>query len=189
MDDAASRPALLVMDYQQGVVARFPDGPRAVQATSEAVRISRQLRVPVVYVRVAFRPGHPEVSARNPMFAGVAAAGFLEDGTSTAEIEPQLAPVAGDVVVTKRRVSAFSGSDLATVLSAAAVDTLVLAGIATSGVVLSTVREAADRDYRLVVLSDCCADGDAEIHRILMERVFPVQATVADSHTLSQVLA
>jgi nicotinamidase-related amidase len=81
-------------------------------------------------------------------------------------------------VVVKRRVSAFTGSDLAVILRARSVRTLVLAGIATSGVVLSTLREAADRDFGLTVLSDACADRDAEVHRVLLEKVFPRQADV-----------
>ena len=55
---------------------------------------------------------------------------------------------------------------------------MVLTGIATSGVVLSTLREAADKDYKLTVLADCCADGDDEIHRVLTTKVFPRQADV-----------
>jgi nicotinamidase-related amidase len=81
-------------------------------------------------------------------------------------------------VVVKRRVSAFTGSDLEVVLRARGVTTLVLTGIATNGVVLSTAREAADRDYGLVILRDGCADADPEVHRVLMEKVFPRQAEV-----------
>ncbi len=81
-------------------------------------------------------------------------------------------------MVTKRRVSAFTGSDLEVVLRAAEVRHLVLCGIATSGVVLSTVREAADKDYRLTVLADLCADTDPEVHSLLIGKVFPRQARV-----------
>jgi len=84
----------------------------------------------------------------------------------------------GEVVVTKKRVSAFAGSDLELVLRARDVTGLVLGGIATSGVVLSTVREAADRDYELTVLEDLCLDGDDEVHRVLTQKVFPRQADV-----------
>jgi len=84
----------------------------------------------------------------------------------------------GEVVVTKKRVSAFAGSDLELVLRARDVTGLVLGGIATSGVVLSTVREAADRDYELTVLEDLCLDGDDEVHRVLTQKVFPLQADV-----------
>jgi nicotinamidase-related amidase len=85
--------------------------------------------------------------------------------------------------VTKLRVSAFAGSDLAVVLRSGGTAHLVLAGIATSGVVLSTLRQAADLDYRLTVLADGCLDGDPEVHRVLMDKVFPRQAeitTIAD---------
>jgi nicotinamidase-related amidase len=80
--------------------------------------------------------------------------------------------------VVKKRVSAFSGSDLEVLLRSLGVGNLVLSGIATSGVVLSTLREAADRDYELTVLSDACADADDEVHRVLIGKVFPRQAEV-----------
>ena len=82
------------------------------------------------------------------------------------------------MVVTKRRISAFAGSDLAVLLRANDIRHLVLCGIATSGVVLSTLREAADRDYTITVLSDLCADRDPEVHRVLLEKIFPRQARV-----------
>jgi len=94
---------------------------------------------------------------------------------------PIIEPVNDDVVVVKRRTSAFSGSDLEVLLRAWGIKHLVLAGIATSGVVLSTTREAADKDYQLTILSDLCADPDAEVHAVLLEKVFPRQATVIAS--------
>jgi nicotinamidase-related amidase len=66
---------------------------------------------------------------------------------------------------------------------------MVLAGIATSGVVLSTLRHAADADYRVVVVEDCCADRDPEVHRVLMEKVFARQATVVKSEDVAAALA
>ena len=74
--------------------------------------------------------------------------------------------------------ASFTGSDLEVLLRSRRVNRLVLTGIATSGVVLSTLREAADRDYELTVLADACADADDEVHRILIEKVFPRQALV-----------
>jgi nicotinamidase-related amidase len=95
-----------------------------------------------------------------------------------AEIHPAVAPAADDVIVVKKRVSAFAGSDLEVVLRGLGVDSLVLTGIATSGVVLSTLRQAADLDYRLTVLADGCLDSDAEVHQVLTGKVFPRQAEV-----------
>jgi len=170
---------LLVMDVQRGIVERFADEPGYLQRLSGAVAAARAAGVPVVYVVVGFRPGHPEVSARNRTFSALAAAGgrFVE-GDPAAEIHPAVAPAPGDPVVTKRRVSAFTGSDLGVLLSGLDAGTLVLTGIATSGVVLSTLRQAADLDYRLVVLADACLDADPEVHRVLTEKVFPRQADV-----------
>ncbi|HSS51314.1 MAG TPA: isochorismatase family cysteine hydrolase, partial [Thermoanaerobaculia bacterium] len=100
------------------------------------------------------------------------------------EIHPALAPRPEDIVVTKHRVSAFSGTDLEMILRANEIDTLILFGIATSGVVLSTVLEASDSDYRLFVVQDCCADLDEELHGCLLTHLFPKRATVVSSSDL-----
>ena len=82
-------------------------------------------------------------------------------------IHPAVRPAAGEVVVGKHRVNALHGTALDLILRANARDTLIMLGYATSGVVLSTVRAAADLDYRLVVVEDCCADQDADVHAFL----------------------
>jgi nicotinamidase-related amidase len=170
--------ALLVMDVQVGIVARFGGDPALLGALARAVDAARSAGLRVVYVRVAFRDGTPEVAASNRTFAAIAGQGGFAETAPQTRIHPAVAPRPGDVVVTKRRVSAFAGSDLAEVLRGGLVDTLVLTGIATSGVVLSTLRQAADLDYRLVVLEDACADADPEVHRVLTTKVFPRQAEV-----------
>lgn len=171
--------ALLVMDVQQGIVDRYPEAGPVLDRLASALAAARHAGVAVVFVRVAFREGHPEVSPRNRSFAALTREGgrFTEDGPGTV-LHPSLAPRPGEPVVVKKRVSAFTGSDLEVLLRSAGVDHLVLAGIATSGVVLSTVREAADRDYELTVLADACADRDPEVHRVLVEKIFPRQAEV-----------
>jgi nicotinamidase-related amidase len=133
-----------------------------------------------MFVRVAFRPGYPEAADSNVAFEAIKAAGgaFYTEAHPATQIHASLSPLDGEPVVVKRRVSAFSGSDLDVLLRAARADSLVLAGISTSGVVLSTLRQAADLDYRLTVLADACADADPEVHRALMGKVFPKQALV-----------
>jgi nicotinamidase-related amidase len=132
----------------------------------------------VIYVVIGFRAGHPEISPRNRAFGAVAGGAAYTPADPDAGIHPDVAPAPDDVVVTKKRVSAFAGSDLDLVLRARDVDSLVLTGISTSGVVLSTLRQAADLDFRLTVLSDGCVDGDPEVHRVLTGKVFPRQADV-----------
>jgi nicotinamidase-related amidase len=174
----ADETVLLVMDVQRGVVDRYVSAPEYLARVSGAVAAARDAGIPVVYVTVSFRPGHPEISARNKTFAPAVSAGRLVAGSPDVEVHPAVAPRRADPVVTKRRVSAFAGSDLEVLLRSLGAGTLVLSGIATSGVVLSTVRQAADMDYRVVVLADGCLDGDAEVHRVLTEKVFPRQADV-----------
>jgi nicotinamidase-related amidase len=183
----AARTALLVMDVQPAIVARVDD-PGLLDRLVGAIAAARTAGVRVVYVRVGFRPGYPEVSPRNRSFAAIVDSGRLVDGDADAEIDPAVAPRPGEVVVTKRRVSAFAGSDLEVVLRAGGIERLVLCGIATSGVVLSTLRAAADMDFALTVLGDGCADGDAEVHRLLLEKVFPRQADVVTIAEWAQTL-
>lgn len=177
MPNEADPCALLVMDVQPGVVERVPESAAYVERVTEVVRAARARGVPVIYVVVAFRPGMPEVSARNQSF-GVLKQHKLD---WLVDARPVIAPEGSEVVVTKRRVSAFSGSDLEVVLRAGEIRHMVLCGIATSGVVLSTLREAADKDYRLTVLADLCADTDAEVHAVLVGKVFPRQARVINA--------
>ena len=169
---------LLVMDVQRGIVERFSDDTGYLPRLAGAVTAARAAGIPVIYVTIGFRPGHPEVSARNKSFSAAASAGRFTDSDPATEIHPAVAPGDGDLIVTKRRVSAFAGSDLDVLLRGLGAGTLVLTGIATSGVVLSTLRQAADLDYRLVVLEDGCLDADLEVHQVLTGKVFPRQADV-----------
>ena len=174
-----ARTALLVMDVQSGIVERVGNDPGLLGRLGGAITAARRVGVPIIYVVVKFRDGYPEVSPRNHSFSVLKGGGtrMTESDAGTA-IHPAVAPQSGDVVVTKRRVGAFSGSDLEVVLRSQGVNSLVLTGIATSGVVLSTLRAAADMDYQITVLSDCCADADAVVQDVLMTRVFPRQAEV-----------
>jgi len=174
MTTRSEKAALLVMDVQPGILDRLHDKDAYLARVVAAVDAAHERQIPVIYIVVGFRPGMPEVSERNKLFGG------LETGAASALVNPQpTLPLKGDdIVVVKRRVSAFTGSDLEVVLRGRGIGHLVLAGISTSGVVLSTVREAADKDYQLTVLKDICADVDPEVHAVLVDKVFPRQATV-----------
>ncbi len=170
------RTALLIMDMQLGIVERIGDSG-LLDRIAVAAAAARRVGVPVIYVTIGFRAGFPELSPRNPMFSRISQSGNFVEGPAS-QIHAALAPTPGEVTVTKRRVSAFAGSDLDCVLRAGEITALVLTGIATSGVVLSTLRQAADLDFTLTVLADGCGDGDEEVHRVLTEKVFPRQAQV-----------
>ncbi len=67
-------------------------------------------------------------------------------------------------------------------------DLSVMFGIATSGVVLSTLLEGSDADYRLVVIEDRCADLDMELHSALIKRLFPARANVMSAENFVRTL-
>lgn len=164
-----SKTAILIMDYQNRQLGNFSDTFREELLKKANVVLAKARRegLPVIYVEV--RRG---------------------ERTSETEIHSSVTPQPGEVVVTKSRVGPFSTTDLDAILKSKGIGTLVLMGISTGGVVLSTVRWAADIDYRLIVLSDCCADRDGEVHRVLMEKVFQSfgQATVVTSHEFLKAL-
>jgi nicotinamidase-related amidase len=171
--------ALLVMDVQPAILGMLGEqGPAFAEITKKAIAAARRASIPVIYVVVGFRKGFPEMTddTQNVSFAGLRKSGMagLEDVT----VDPSLGALPEEMVVTKRRVSAFAGSDLEVILRGHRIEHIVLTGIATSGVVLSTVREASDKDYRISVLSDACADRDSEVHNVLIGKVFPRQAEV-----------
>ena len=177
--------ALLIMDYQNGIVPlaaeKYPD---LLDTTAAVLAAARAAGLKIIYIVVSFREGYPEVSSRNRPFALARDSGRMLEGHPGTEIHPQVAPRSGEIVVVKHRVGAFSTTALETILRAQEITSLVLCGITTRGVVLSTVRWAADMDYELVVIEDCCADGDEEVHRVLTQKVFPRQATVVSAQEI-----
>jgi nicotinamidase-related amidase len=186
------RTAVLSMDLQAAIVSVYAKGqedflPRVAGVLERA----RASGMQVMHVQVGFRPGLPEVSLRNQLFGAIKSSPQWQQvfqGPSGA-IHPAVAPRGEEVVITKHRVSAFSGTDLAMVLRAQEIDTLVLLGIATSGVVLATLLHASDADYRLLVIKDCCADRDPEVHACLIDRFFPRMATVVTAAEFQQALS
>ena len=179
MEHNTSNTALLVMDVQAGIVGMLADSQSILASTAKAIAHARAKKIPVIYVVVGFRQGGPEISMNNKGFAAFKErlAGVNMDDFM--KVHPDVAPAAGEVTVIKRRVSAFAGSDLEVVLRAFGITNVVLTGISTSGVVLSTTREAADKDYRITILADCCTDRDEEVHRVLTTKIFPGQADVS----------
>jgi nicotinamidase-related amidase len=177
------------MDLQTEILAMLGERAAALlESAAKVVAAARKARIPVIYVVVGFRPGYPEVSPRNLSFASLTKSGRFVVTTPETQVAPEVRPEEGDVIVVKHRVSAFHGTDLEVILRAKDVNTLILLGLSTSGVVLSTVRHGADADYRLVVVKDACADLDDEVHRVLTEKVFVRQAAVVTTSELAASL-
>jgi nicotinamidase-related amidase len=173
--------AVLSMDCQSDIVSVYlkEDKDTFLGRISTVLNHARVVGMRVTHVQVGFRPGLPEVRSRNVLFGAIKSSAQrqkLFEGLGA--IPPAIAPKESEIVVPKHRVSAFAGTDLAMILRANDIDTLVLLGIATSGVVLSTLVEAADADFRLAVIKDCCADLDSSLHDCLINKFFPSRAAV-----------
>lgn len=173
--------ALLVMDIQAMTLGMLGEtAPSLVLNLKKAIAAARAKDVLVLYVVVGFRKGIPEITSAttNAGFSAIRKNAAAMPGLENPAPDPSIEARPDEMVITKRRVSAFAGSDLEVILRGHKIEHLVLAGIATSGVVLSTLRQAADMDYRISVLSDGCADRDPEVHSVLLNKVFPRQAEV-----------
>lgn len=176
--------ALLIADFYGEVMNTLPHAVEreVVAKTQELQQAARAAGLLVCYSATVFRPGYPEISPRK-------ASGTPAVSDPLQVIHPAVQPQAGEVVVGKHRVNALYGTDLDLTLRANTVDTIILLGYATSGVVLSTTRYAADADYRLFIVADCCADADAEVHDFLTQRIFPRQAEVVNAAEILAALA
>lgn len=173
------RTALLVMDFQNDIVdpkglfgsQGIADRIRAngvIPRTAEVIGAARAGSLRVVHVAVAYRPGHPEIVGTAPLFRAIKDGNALVEGTWGAAFHPDVAPIDGELVVTKRGVSALAGTDLDAILRAAGITAIVLAGIATNFVVEGTTRDAVDRGYDVTILTDCCATFSDEMHHFAL---------------------
>ncbi|MBB5960439.1 nicotinamidase-related amidase [Saccharothrix tamanrassetensis] len=164
--------ALIVGDIQRGITTDYPFARRVIPPLTELLPRARAAGVLVVFVHFAVRANGVDLPPGNELFRTFYEAGdTFHEGSAGTGIA---LPVADeDVVVVKRRASAFAGTDLDLVLRARGVSSLAIAGVATSAMVAATCYDAADRGYQVTVLRDGCADGDEAMHDFFMDAVFP----------------
>jgi len=186
-----SHTTLLIADFYAAILSTLPHAVdrQIIAKTQQLQRTARDAGLLLCYCATVFRPGYPEISDRNKVFRERKRAGQPAVSDPVALIHPAVTPLSGDVVVGKHRVNALYGTALDLIWRANGIETVILLGYATSGVVLSTVRYAADLDYRLIVVEDCCADQDPEVHDFLMQRLLPRQAEVLTATEVIQALA
>jgi nicotinamidase-related amidase len=185
--------ALLLLDLQVGFLQRLPPDTSVVDNAASALATARQHGAQIAYIRAALDgteieaiPGHALAFTSFKGSKEMSAA--IHPDAPTTQIHPKLAPKDGDFVYRKTRFGAFMIEPSKALLddfAAKGIDTVVIGGVITSGAVLSAVRQLSDLDLRLVVLEDCCADHDSELHKVLFEKVFPKQAKVIKSSELN----
>jgi nicotinamidase-related amidase len=194
MDEAvpnvdAAQTALVLMDFQPAVLGTVAESETAALLANaeKALTWARSAGLTVAHVRVAFQDAdYRAIPQRNRAFAPLRG-GMMADGSPECEIIESLRPQEDEIVVRKTRFGSFSTTNLSSRLLEAGIESLILAGISTSGVVLSTVRDAADQDFQIYVLADACADGNPHVHSLLTEAVFPHQAYVISTAQLDQL--
>jgi nicotinamidase-related amidase len=178
-----SRTALLVMHYQTDIMELFPSvAPTLLANTRQLCDAARARGVQVYFAKFHFSPGYPEVSPLNKNGQGVKQLGlFVHD-----RVSPELGQKPDEPTVIAHRASVFFGTDLQVRLSGQGVDTLIMAGVASTGVMLSSIAHASDADYRLFTVKDCCYDPDPVVHEHLFATAFESRTTVL---SLAEALA
>ena len=167
--------ALVVMHYQTDILALFPAvAPALLANTRKLCDAARAKGVSVYFANLRFSPGYPEVSPLNRNGQGIKQLGlFVDDRTS-----PELGQQPSEPLIVAHRASVFFGTDLQVRLLAHGVDSLIMVGIASTGVVLSSVAYASDADFRLYTVKDCCYDPDQVVHDHLFSTAFDSRTTV-----------
>jgi nicotinamidase-related amidase len=147
-----------------GFLAAEASARDVVGVTSKLLEDARAAGATVIYTRVAFRPGYPDLVVNSPLLGMVAQAQCLLDGSSKAQIVEDLSPKDGDIVVTHQRLGGFSNSNLDLILRGRGITTLVFTGVATNLSVEGTARQASDLGYRTAIVSDACSAADGTAH-------------------------
>jgi nicotinamidase-related amidase len=195
-----ARTALVLLDYQNYNV--HPDGywaqaapgsaeraAPAVARTTEVLTAARGAGITVIHVQNAWRDGHPDVNPHTPWQADAKAAGRSTEGTWGIDFVEALAPIQGELVVRKRAVSGFAGTELDRLLHIHDLSTLVIAGIVTNFAAEGTARDASDRGYRVIVLADCCESVTDEMHQFSITQILPFIGEVATAADFKESVA
>ncbi len=191
--------ALLAMDFENDIVhengafkdlgfAQMVKQNDVLGKTARLLDATRGAGVKVIYASVKFRSGYPERPQNAGMFQAVVGANALVEGTWGSTIHEAVTPKEGEPVVSKRGISAFTGSDLAALLTTGGITTLLLTGVATNFVVEGTAREAVDRGYNVVIVGDCCASASQEVHDSALTSTLPFLTTISNSEEVLAAL-
>jgi N-formylmaleamate deformylase len=180
------RPALLVVDFSRGFTeAEFPTGTdlsAEVEATARLAEAARSKSVPVIFTVIAFHETLRDAGVWPAKFPGATA---LVEGTPGVDLDPRLQSGPDDLVVVKKGASAFFGTNVAGILAAQRVDTVIVCGATTSGCVRASVVDSMQYGFQTMVVRDCVGDRAAGPHEA---NLFDMQAKYADVVSLDEAL-
>jgi maleamate amidohydrolase len=156
-----------------------------LEAAATLLAAARARRVPVVFTTVAYGDDDDTVM----MLRKTPRVRQMREGSPSTEIDPCLAPLPEELVLTKKHASAFFGTSLQSHLADHGVDTIVLGGLITSGCVRTTAVDAAQHGYRALVVSDATTDRSAEARRAALQTIDDLYGDVVTLAEATEVLA
>jgi nicotinamidase-related amidase len=194
MNSHPQKSALVIIDYINEIIdpkgklagkgyAAFDEKHKTLDKVRGLIEIARRKQFPIFFVRIGFSPSYVEQPESSPLFGGAKKFGALQLGSWATEFHPKVAPSSSDMVINKHRVSAFYGTPLDIVLKKHEISDVFIAGVATDLAVQSAARDAHDRDYNVIVVSDCCAAASDEDH----ETSLRVMGKIAKVITLKDI--
>lgn len=191
------RTAVLALHYQnevlhpegrirEGVAENDPMRSRVLEAAEQLLAGAREKKLPIIHVRIAFRPDYADCPRNTPIFRRTVELGAMKDGEWGAQFIDTLSPLPSEreFVFTHTRISAFKGTAVEQTLRMLGVQHLIVAGVATHSVVENTVREAADLGYDISVAADACSAGTPQVHQAALSSM----ALIAKITTAADVL-
>jgi nicotinamidase-related amidase len=192
--------ALLVLHWQNELVK--PGGAVSIplshilaeagtlQRVQEALQVSREKGVLVVYVNASHRKGYPEVPPNaGPLAAGLVKTSAFLRGTWGAQVVEELQPRDDEIEIANYSTSAFTYTELDLILRNRGIRTVILAGLATQWIVESTARDAFNRGYSVWTLADCCNSPDREAHDYCVKHTLPMLGVVCQARDYARALS
>ncbi len=171
-------PALIIVDmvmaYFDETSPLYAGVEAAAESAARLIDAARIANIPVIHTNVIYQAGGKNGGL---FYKKVPALKCFDTGSPLGEFHPKLKPGAGDVVITKQYASAFFGTSLASMLAALKVDTLVIAGVSTSGCVRATALDAIQHGFAPFVIKEACGDRHHAPHEA---NLFDLQAKYAE---------
>ena len=172
------RPALVLIDFVRAYFEKgaelYMGNDACLHEAAAVLESARSAGIPVLHTKVSFSADGADGGV---FFKKVGALRHFVGDTPLGEIMPEVAPVAGEVVVTKQYASAFFGTSVSATLTSARVDTLVITGVSTSGCVRATAVDAIQHGFIPLVVREAVGDRDVRPHEA---NLFDLQAKYAE---------
>ncbi len=180
-------PALLIIDFinafTQADSPLASDLSKEIAATKKLLTVARKLKLPIAFTTVEYDAGFRDAGV---FIKKVPSLAVLKKGSPLVEVDDRLKPRADEHVLVKKYASAFFGTSLASTLTAAGVDTLLITGCTTSGCVRASAVDSCQHGFRTIVVRECVGDRAPEPHAA---NLFDIDAKYGDVVTLAETLS